>query len=623
MNELNLRYTKKIYVWMTITFVFPIVFQPIAMLMSSSINASGYFSIVSDPFLYVGLCVVGAISFLWIKLLETKLNSYKLNQEGIKKSNNFLTFWTLFSMLFCSFIHLSFALFSHFRNAPRDIFLQAFGGESSLAYELIQCIGTTGMMVTFPFEMTISEIEHQSYNIPFKKENMKFLLWNRMVLVALFAMGGLSLPLISIFMIPANKTLSNVELLHSKLAPCSITATILGILSIWGCGRSITIALNKTINFADSMAKGNYNIEPAPIIARSETGLVLNSLNTFLDSSRNVLLSMKTSIDNSNINAKALVNETNEMISNIYKITDGINIVQNEMNNQSVGINETNASINQIMDNIQALHQAVQDQSSSISESSASIDEMIANITSMANLISKNRTSITELTKSIGIGKDVINNVNNTATEISKRSEALLEASNIIQNIASQTNLLAMNAAIEAAHAGESGKGFAVVADEIRKLAEESSSQGKNISSTLQQLSSSIVDMSEDVNTAKAKFDFILHLAEEVQTQESIIMNALEEQSSGNTQVLEAMKIINNSTSMVRDNSHEMISGGKQIVTEMQQLSHLTKKIHELMASMLTNVDAIQGRIDSVKNIADETTQSANNLSKVMSRFTL
>ena len=158
-----------------------------------------------------------------------------------------------------------------------------------------------------------------------------------------------------------------------------------------------------------------------------------------------------------------------------------------------------------------------------------------------------------------------------------------MQASSIIQNIASRTNLLAMNAAIESAHAGEAGKGFAVVAEEIRKLAEQSGEQSKSIDENLRSLSEAIGGISTDINLVQNAFESIYDLSKKVREQETVIANAMEEQNSGNQQVLEAMREISDSSTEVKNGSAEMLVGGEQILKEMKNLSDITTVIADNM----------------------------------------
>ena len=112
-----------------------------------------------------------------------------------------------------------------------------------------------------------------------------------------------------------------------------------------------------------------------------------------------------------------------------------------------------------------------------------------------------------------------------------------------------------MNAAIEAAHAGEAGKGFAVVADEIRKLAEESSAQGKTITETLKVLSGEISTLSESAKVADEKFNIIFNLSEQVKNMSLRLMEAMREQENGSREVLTAIRDINTVTNQVNDGS--------------------------------------------------------------------
>ena len=210
----------------------------------------------------------------------------------------------------------------------------------------------------------------------------------------------------------------------------------------------------------------------------------------------------------------------------------------------------------------------------------------------------------------------------NTVTQkIAEESGSLIEASSVIQHIASQTNLLAMNAAIEAAHAGEAGKGFAVVADEIRKLAEDSATQGKAITATLKMLSGEIETLSASSKTVEGKFNAIFSLAEQVKEMSAQLTESMREQENGSREVLTAIKSINAVTIEVQAGSEEILKGGEGVAEEMQKLDSLTRIITDSMNEMASGAVQINNAVQEVSEITQRNKGAIENLAQEVSKF--
>jgi len=194
----------------------------------------------------------------------------------------------------------------------------------------------------------------------------------------------------------------------------------------------------------------------------------------------------------------------------------------------------------------------------------------------------------------------------------------LLEINSVMQNIASQTNLLSMNAAIEAAHAGEAGKGFAVVADEIRKLAESSGEQSKTIGNVLKKIKESIDKITKSTETVSTRFESIDSGVRTVADMEGNILNAMEEQGdrqgSGGASLTEITK-------QVKTGSEEMLEGSQEVIKESQNLEKVTQEITGGMNEMATGADQVNVAVHNVNDMAAKNRESIDSLIKEVSRF--
>ncbi|MCL2277192.1 MAG: methyl-accepting chemotaxis protein [Treponema sp.] len=211
----------------------------------------------------------------------------------------------------------------------------------------------------------------------------------------------------------------------------------------------------------------------------------------------------------------------------------------------------------------ESLDEHVSEQSAAVVQASSAIEEMIANIQSVSSSLHKNTENVTDLQEASEIGHAGLNGVVTDIQEITRESESLLEINSVMENIASQTNLLSMNAAIEAAHAGEAGKGFAVVADEIRKLAESSSEQSKTISAVLKKIKLSIDAITNSTEDVLKKFDAIDEGVRTVAQQDKNILMAMDEQGQGSKQILQAMSRLNELTQGVKKEAHQMVENSR------------------------------------------------------------
>ena len=357
------------------------------------------------------------------------------------------------------------------------------------------------------------------------------------------------------------------------------------------------------------------------VSARNEIGDLAHYFNLTLEKIRGLVIIIKNHARDLQNIGNSLALEQRDAAAAIREIAASMRRVEDRILNQSAGVTETRATMENISASIGKLNSHIEQQAAGIARSSSAIEEMLANIRSVTATLAKNGESVQALQNASEAGHGGLREVSQDIQEIACESEGLLEINAVMQNIASQTNLLSMNAAIEAAHAGEAGKGFAVVAAEIRKLAESSGKQSKTISAVLKKIKGSIDTITRSTSNVLNRFEAIDGGVKTVADQEENIRIAMEEQGAGSRQILEAASGLNALTGKVKEGSESMLEGSKQVILESKNLETLTAEIAGGMQEMTSGVGEVNAAVDQVNVLCGKNRETIEDLVKAVSRF--
>lgn len=421
--------------------------------------------------------------------------------------------------------------------------------------------------------------------------------------------------------LPTVGRVAPVSILVVNLAVGAIAAVFLTV-ALNQIGASVLKPLRAMMDAFATAIGGDFRVTTQPQTL-DDIGELSTTANAFFARMRTDLNDIRAVIERLAANRRDLAGQIEAVGTSVQEIDANAERTSDEMGEQTANVSETTAAVEELARNIDALGESISSQHRSVETSSRAVGDLVSANAELGQISATSAQRVSGLVTAADEGNrrlgDMIARINSVVAD----SEHLMEANRLIAGIAAQTNLLAMNAAIEAAHAGDYGRGFSVVASEIRQLAEKSAQQSKSISTNLTAVVGTIGDISADSQRVQGGFvaiqdgvsgveELIRRLTEFMQR-----VDAMYDEVSGSLE--EVLRV----SGTIDTGSREMRQGNEEMLRAITNLKDISIHVAEAIEQMALSTRSIKDVSERLHQQNGATDAVMSQLEQVVARYQL